>query len=219
DGEVPLRDLSEEDRRSVRAYRRVLARALDALDEEPVPDVSTAVMERIRGLDREDPVAPAGEAVRRWPEWIGWFWRPRTVSIRLRPAFAVAVAALALVLMRADGGSKGPLAAAIQPGGTVVATSRADGRVLVRFHLDAPGARSVSIVGDFTGWRSSEHLTQTAPGLWTVVVAVEPGIHEYAFVVDGDRWVQDPLAERVDDGFGGVNSRLAVLPPDGPEGA
>jgi len=31
--------------------------------------------------------------------------------------------------------------------------------------------------------------------------------------VDGTRWVQDPFAERVDDGFGGTNSRVAVLVP------
>jgi hypothetical protein len=56
-------------------------------------------------------------------------------------------------------------------------------------------------------------MTRTGPGVWTVVVPLEPGIHNYAFIVDGERWVPDPNAPAVDDGFGGMNSRLAVLAP------
>lgn len=220
DGEVPFDDLSEDERKEVETYRRALDRTLEALHREPVPDVTATVMERIQGLDQVRAGGPTPEAGRRWRRRLAWLWRPRTVSVRLRPAWVLAAAALAsLLLLRPGGGPDGPPAAVIQPGGTVVATSRADGGVLVRFHLDAPGARSVALAGDFTRWEATESLTQIAPGLWTVVVAVEPGIHEYAFVVDGEHWVQDPLAERVEDGFGGANSRVAVLPPPGLEGA
>ncbi len=55
--------------------------------------------------------------------------------------------------------------------------------------------------------------------MWSVTVPLEPGVHDYAFVVDGEQWRPDPLAPSVDDGFGGTNSRLALLPPDrGPAG-
>jgi hypothetical protein len=36
------------------------------------------------------------------------------------------------------------------------------------------------------------------------------------FVVDGQRWIADPYASQVDDGFGGVNSRISLVPPDAP---
>jgi hypothetical protein len=39
-------------------------------------------------------------------------------------------------------------------------------------------------------------------------------VHDYAFIVDGERWIADPMAPAVADGFGGLNSRIAVLPPD-----
>lgn len=218
DGELPLEELSEGDRRRVLEHRRSLDRVLEPLRREPAPDVSAAVMEEIRGLDRVAGSDPAPGRERRMPGWLRWLWRPCTVSIRLRPAWALAAAALALLLAWPAGGPEEFPATAIRPGGTVVAESREDGRVLVRFHLDAPGARTVSLAGDFTGWEPTESLTQIAPGLWIASVPVEPGIHEYAFVVDGRRWVQDPLAESVEDGFGGANSRVAVLPPAGREG-
>jgi len=46
------------------------------------------------------------------------------------------------------------------------------------------------------------------------VVPLEAGVHDYAFVVDGEVWTPDPLATSVDDGFGGENSRLSLLPPE-----
>ena len=41
------------------------------------------------------------------------------------------------------------------------------------------------------------------------------GQHEYMFVVDGERWVPDPLAGRyVDDGFGeGQQNSLLIVRP------
>jgi len=50
--------------------------------------------------------------------------------------------------------------------------------------------------------------------VWTVVVPLEPGIHDYAFVVNGGQWVPDPNAPAFEDGFGGLNSRIAVITPD-----
>jgi hypothetical protein len=57
-------------------------------------------------------------------------------------------------------------------------------------------------------------MTRSGPELWTVVVPLEPGIHTYSFVIDGKRWIADPNAPAFDDGFGGTNSRVAVLMPD-----
>ena len=88
-------------------------------------------------------------------------------------------------------------------------------QVFTQFVLDAPNASRVAVAGDFSGWKPVHVMTRSEAGVWTVVVPLDPGVHDYAFVVDGERWVRDPAAPAVKDGFGGVNSRVAVLSPDG----
>jgi 1,4-alpha-glucan branching enzyme len=87
-------------------------------------------------------------------------------------------------------------------------------KVLVQFRLDAPAAHTVTLAGDFTKWQPKYELTRSAPGVWTIVVPLDPGVHDYAFVVDGNLWTPDPMAPAIADGFGGLNSRVAVLSPD-----
>jgi hypothetical protein len=36
-------------------------------------------------------------------------------------------------------------------------------------------------------------------------------VHDYAFIIDGQRWVTDPYAAAVQDGFGGSNSRITLV--------
>ena len=82
----------------------------------------------------------------------------------------------------------------------------------VQFVLEAPGATSVSVAGDFSGWEAQHTLVDPeGDGVWTARIPVEPGVHEYMFVLDGSDWVTDPAAElRVDDGFGQENAVLAI---------
>jgi 1,4-alpha-glucan branching enzyme len=87
-------------------------------------------------------------------------------------------------------------------------------RVMVQFRLGDSAAQSVSLVGDFTGWRPEIELRQVAPGVWVYEVPLEPGVYNYGFLVDGKIWRPDPLAPQVSDGFGGANSRLTVLAPE-----
>jgi hypothetical protein len=80
----------------------------------------------------------------------------------------------------------------------------------MRFDLTLPaGAKDVALVGDFNGW--DEHATpmlrRNGNGTWTAQVALPPGRYVYAFVVDGGRWLVDPLAPQVPDaGFGPANA-------------
>ncbi len=88
-----------------------------------------------------------------------------------------------------------------QPVGTT--TERGD---TIRFDLTLPNpAREVALVGDFNGW--DEHATPMVrrpnDGAWSTQVPLPPGRHVYAFVVDGTKWLIDPLAPQVpDEGFG-----------------
>jgi len=84
--------------------------------------------------------------------------------------------------------------------------------VTVRFVLTAPDAHDVTVAGTFNQWDS--HATPLvrigANGLWTATITLPAGQHQYAFVVDGARWVPDPAAPAVDDGFGRRNSVLTL---------
>jgi hypothetical protein len=84
--------------------------------------------------------------------------------------------------------------------------------VSVRFVLVAPDARQVSLAGTFNQWDAqTTPLVRTgATGVWTATLTLPVGQHQYAFVVDGVRWVPDPGAPAVDDGFGRRNSVLTL---------
>jgi hypothetical protein len=43
------------------------------------------------------------------------------------------------------------------------------------------------------------------------MVPLSEGVHDYAFLVDGERWVADPYSAQVSDGFGATNSRVTLL--------
>src|SRR5881275_369318 len=69
-----------------------------------------------------------------------------------------------------------------------------------------------AVAGTFNQWdRSAAPLVPAGTsGVWTTTLALPVGQHQYAFVVDGARWVVDPAAPAVDDGFGRRNSIVAV---------
>jgi len=130
--------------------------------------------------------------LRRRAEAPGFWRRLRLRPWTLVPAFA-AGAALALLLSR--------------PAPTPVTST-----VTVRFVLFAPEAQQVALAGSFNQWdTAATRLVRTGtPGVWAATLTLPAGQHQYAFVVDGARWVPDPGAPAVDDGFGRRNSVLAL---------
>ena len=79
------------------------------------------------------------------------------------------------------------------------------------FSFVAPGALSVQLVGDFTHWQEQPiSRKKGTDGIWKVSVALEPGVHHYRFLVDG-QWRDDSECElRVANPFGGQNSMRKV---------
>ena len=66
--------------------------------------------------------------------------------------------------------------------------------VEVTFVLHEPGAKQVSLCGEFNGWApDATPMKRQADGHWETTVALAPGRHEYKFMVDGN-WKHDPLA-------------------------
>lgn len=217
DGGIAPERLSRADAAEYRRMQDACAAALAPLDAAPAIDLAPAVMRRIleRGQDRIGDRGTNGSAVPRRSALAAagaWLWAPRPVAIRLRPAFALGLAAALAAVVALW--SPHPRAEIVLPALAMQPSAVSPARMLVEFRLGAPGAREVALVGDFSAWKPEHRMHEIAPGVWAVSVALEAGVYDYAFTVDGNTIRLDPLAPRVADGFGGHSSRVTVLQPD-----
>jgi hypothetical protein len=179
-----------------------LAEVADPLRAAPVPELTERVMRAL-------PPTPAPRASA-WERVRSWLWAPRELAVTFRPAYALAgfaTAALAGFLLL----SPPSRTAGVQP--APVASAGVSQRVYVQFRLDVSDASRVEVAGSFTGWQPTVELHERTPGIWTALVPLDPGVHDYTFVIDGRRWVPDPTAPQVADDFGGTNSRLFLPAP------
>jgi 1,4-alpha-glucan branching enzyme len=83
---------------------------------------------------------------------------------------------------------------------------------MMKFVFVNPSASSVAIVGDFNDWEEGgSPLLRQEQGVWAITIPLAPGRYHYTFVVDGTKWVADPLAPRtLEDDFGRPNSVITV---------
>jgi hypothetical protein len=169
----------------------------------PAPDVTGAVMQRLGNFSRTNPPRRAGALAALWQQ----LWTPRPVSIR--PAYALLTAGACLVIVLFLVPSDLRSRSGERPG------TDAASRVLVQFRLETE-AMHVQLAGSFTNWQPAYELHEMAPGVWTITVPLPQGVHDYAFVVNGQQWKPDPYAPSIQDGFGGTNSRLTLLLPETP---
>lgn len=82
----------------------------------------------------------------------------------------------------------------------------------VRFlYVDAQ-AGEVCLLGSFNQWSPEKaYFLERNGATWSVTITLPSGRHQYAFVVDGHAWKQDPCAPFFEDnGFGMMNSVLIV---------
>jgi hypothetical protein len=97
------------------------------------------------------------------------------------------------------------------PGGSILTptlspavASRASQEVL--FVVPALGAKRVAVVGDFNAWEETPLSDENGDGIWTAAIPLAPGRYEYAFVIDGRWWGQDPSADEYVRTFGQYSS-------------
>ena len=185
-----------------------IARIADAL--RPLPDVDPADKARVL-------VAVAAERAR---------VRDRTRVARrwkVSGAIGVMVAAGLVAVVRLAGPHPDAPAAALTVGPAAPSSTAApvDARLVrdakglttVQVVLRAPEAQRVSVVGDFNGWDAEANVMMRDPvsGLWSHSLALRPGRHVYAFIVDDSVWMRDPRSpEAADEDFGRPGSILLV---------
>ncbi len=81
----------------------------------------------------------------------------------------------------------------------------------VTFSYTAPTAKTVLVVGDFTGWQEAPvNLKKDKTGVWKKVLSLPAGRYEYRLLVDGE-WRDDPqCSNRQPNQFGGENCVCVV---------
>jgi predicted carbohydrate-binding protein with CBM48 len=181
-----------------------LAPLITAL-REPVA-VDPASKRRLMELVREAPLpAVVAQPARLTPNRsraLATIRRMRGDAPRAASASTLATAAgIALVVLvgmqdRVDTGApRSRRAIVIGDSVASVASAIRDTLRIVQFMLTAPAASRVALTGDFNGWdpRQIEMTRDSRDGRWAVTLALAPGRHSYAYVVDDTQWVRDPL--------------------------
>lgn len=206
DGRLPRSTLSPTEECALARFEEAVGVVSADIRTAPVPDLTARVMSSLPDSQRAPSFAERLSI--RVHSGIRWLWTPHELVLRPRPAYAfgLAVALVALVL-----GTPLPVTGPAGPEGGVATSGSPP--LYVQFRLDAPGASNVSLAGSFTNWQPRYELREVAPGVWTAMIPLKPGIHDYLFMVDGTEWVPDPAARPVEDGFGGTNSRLFLARP------
>ncbi|HMS82728.1 MAG TPA: isoamylase early set domain-containing protein [Nitrospira sp.] len=152
------------------------------------------------------------------PSWLERVWAAMTTSrvLEWNLAGAAAAACVAIVAVGALISMIPQRIIEVQiasvPAQTIAVGPKQEPTVFVRLVLLQPGARSVSVAGDFNGWNPTQTpLERSGDGMWTATLPLKPGRYQYMFVIDGKQWIADPLAtEEATDGFGSQNAVLDV---------
>ena len=172
------------------AVQRIQAVAALLAAPVPAPSLEARVMTAIR--------RPIPSRARRL---VRWLVTARALTFRVRPVWSLALAAVVALLTLFPAGHEGPYIG--------------EHEGIVQFVGRFPGAQSVHVVGTFNDWRPESIPLEEVDhdGVWRATVVLPTGTYEYMFVVDGERWVADHLADRVvADDFGRENSIVIVRP-------
>jgi hypothetical protein len=147
-----------------------------------------------------------------------WLVRPWTVRVSPIGAFAAAAALAGVIAFGAwQLRPIDQVQVASQPIGDSgllpVANSDAQPLVVQQFTFYRKDVKSLSLVGQFNDWdESATPMTEVSKGVWTVSLALRPGVYEYQFIVDGTKRETDPSMPKVQSDFGSPNSVVTVSP-------
>ncbi len=190
--------------RSVQPPDDFADRTMAAVAQEPVPDEASV---------------PLAEVL-----WVWWRALTGTVTLQVRPVSAMVAVLLTAVVAwtvwplapRLDTGSQTAATAPSETQTVQQTSAQTTGRsetVWIRFLYTNSEADSVAVAGDFSQWEPVPLSPHEVAGktVWTGLVPVSRGEHEYQFLINGERWVTDPLAPvKRSDGFGAENAVLNI---------
>lgn len=178
---------------------------MEAIEAEAAPKSATSD-EQTNGV---------ASTMRRWWQWLA---TPRPVPVRPAAGLAVALLLVALSVVFIPDGDAPETPAPDEPVTTVAETEdpaagepAAGETVWTRFMYLDEDANSVAVAGDFSDWDPIPLSQETVDdqAVWSGLVPVPPGEHQYMFVIDDSEWVTDPLApQQREDGFGNKNAVL-----------
>ena len=136
------------------------------------------ILEKIKADLRETSPKTPSNMTGRIMDRIGTQSRRTTVkdiySLIIRPAVAV------------------PVFAALFLGLAVFTFSTRHKTTQVVFRMENPSASSIHVAGDFNDWNPAGYRMDRVNGHWQLVLNLEPGKYEYAFVINGEKWILDP---------------------------
>ncbi len=78
----------------------------------------------------------------------------------------------------------------------------------VRIRVDPGDADRVEVMGDFGDWVPVPLVRDGSS--WSVELPVEPGLHHFGFLVDGEWWIPEGLQGTVPDEWGRMNATMVV---------
>ncbi|HEX6982119.1 MAG TPA: hypothetical protein VF181_05115 [Balneolaceae bacterium] len=142
--------------------------------------------------------------------WLKKLWAPQ--PLQWRPVYAVATVLLIIGFLSYSPFKKQDKAQFLQIANlenSVQQVSSTATEVMLRFIYFDEKAESVAVAGDFSNWEPIELSKQVVNGkkIWTGLVTMSRGEHNYMFVRNGSEWVTDPLAMvHRSDGFGNKNA-------------
>ena len=195
------KDRAEDD-----AFAERIASAL-RMPERAHPSFEKRLMDKVRAEGAT--LYPTGATTQK-----SWWRRERVLRVSPIAGLALAAGISAIVALSTIAiGSR----ISLRKNATVAASPSPPAKdtvQLVRFVFVDSHASSVALVGDFNEWTkgATELKLSGAPGVWAVSVPLPAGRHEYAFIVNGKRWVADPLAVKSSDEFGTESSVIRVAP-------
>ena len=117
---------------------------------------------------------------------------------------AIAATLVISVMLRSRATSSAPANSAAVATNTAIAGG-------IQFDLRLPKGivANVSVVGDFNGWdaKATPMVKDPKSGEWSAKIVLLPGRHIYAYVVNGEKWIVDPLKPQIPDaGYGPANA-------------
>jgi hypothetical protein len=179
--------------------------ALDILLQDTLKAEVAMSVERLTDLE-ERVITELGERRPRlrWSQWLEQLLAP-TRSTRFGQVAVIGATAAIFLFVGLT------LSDRIPPGGDSPKLSlqpihSADGTQEVLFVLPAMDAKNVAVVGNFNAWEGTDLSDPDGDGIWTASVPLSPGRYEYAFIIDGRWWGQDPLADEYIQSFGEYSS-------------